>query len=252
MLIFKQPDILDTNNEVFKVASPKIVVEGIVKEYPQANALAILTLTNKNILVVQLFKEGPLFVGTLRLSKEIIPFIDKSKIKIELFSEGFKKTTNEVELVFDVKRIKDSLKKEVSEEVGELSSRLTSLETKLESFANRGLLKAVKILNEKEVKEGMIPVATVDGNFTAAYPFADIVKTINGIDAVNESILLTLENIPFENTGKNSKEVLQSLLGAVQSNALALNLALSSLKKVAKEVEKIKLELAEQKNTALF
>jgi hypothetical protein len=160
--------------------------------------------------------------------------------------------SNSVQVVFDIPKIAIAIKKEVGEEVSQLYVRLAELESQLISLSQKGILKNAPVINKDQIKPGMVPVATATGEFAAAYPFADIIKKINGIGAVNESVLLTLAEVPFEANGKNAKEVVQLLLGIVKGQAEVIQTILKNQEKIIQDIKDIRLDFAEHKNTALF
>ena len=145
-----------------------------------------------------------------------------------------------------------SIQKVTGEEVLELSKRLSKLESELVSLSQKGILKNAPVINKEDIKPGMIPVATSTGEFTAAYPFADVVKEVNGIKAINERLLLTLKDIPFEENGKSTKEVVQLMLSVIRAQAEVIQDMLKTQSKVINDIEKLRLDYAEHKNTALF
>ena len=65
-------------------------------------------------------------------------------------------------------------------------------------------------------------------------------------------MLLTLKDIPFEENGKSTKEVVQLMLSVIRAQAEVIQDMLKTQSKVINDLEKLRLDYAEHKNTALF
>jgi len=248
MLIFKYQKGLTYDNTIIKSASQNIKLNSDVK----AEFIFNLKLTNGLIYSKPFEREGEVYKAKLTLTKDILPFLKGSKAFLTVTDASFSQSTNLVELIFDLNLINLSLKHEVGNEIKELYDKLIKVESEIGRLINNGALKNIGVTNPKDIKVGMIPVATHTGEFVAAFPFADIVKQINGISAVNESIALYLKNIPYDESGKSAFEVIQLLLEVVKNQSLAIQSILKTQEKIINEIEQLELEFAEHKNTALF
>ena len=248
MFYLKKEIGLTYDNEVFKTADIIFKVQSEI----DVVLTGVLTLTNGIKITIPLQKEGALYKGKFTISKDIIAFLNHPKFSIYKTDLNHTSVTNSVTLVFDIQKITLDIKKEVGEEVKHLFIRLAELESQLSSLTNKGILKNAPVINKHEIKPGMIPVATATGEFTAAYPFADIVKKINGVSAVDEKILLTLAEVPYEANGKSAKEMVQLLLEIAKGQAEAIQLILQTQDKLIQDIKELKLDYAEHKKTAMF
>lgn len=248
MFYLKKSTGLTYDNEVFKNAD---VIFKIQSEY-EVQLTGVLVLSNGVNITIPLQNEGLIYKGKLTISKDILPFLNRPRFFVYKSDLNNSSQSNDVEIVFDIPKITIAIKKEVGEEIKQLSIRIAELESQLIKLSSKGILKNAPVINKEEIKPGMVPVATATGEFTAAYPFADIVKRINGIGAINEAILLTLAEVPYEANGKNAKEVVQLLLEIVKGQAEVIQTILKSQEKIIQDIKDIKLDFAEHKNTALF
>lgn len=248
MLHFKYQKGLTYDNTVIKSASATIK---LYSDIP-ASFIGNLVLTNGLVFSKPFEKEGEVYKLKLGLTKDVLPFIKGSRLYLTITDSNFSASSNMVELVFDLELIALSIKGEVGNEIKELYTRLMKIESEIGHLVKSGALKNIGTLNQKDIKAGMVPVATSTGDFVAAFPFADVVKQINGINAVNESIALYLKNIPYDESGKSALEVIQLLLEVVKNQSLAIQSILKTQEKIVNELEQLQLDYAAHKNTALF
>lgn len=248
MFIFRYQKGLIYDNTIVKSSTQSIKLVSDVK----ADFILNLKLNNGLVYSKPFEREGEVYKTKLTLTKDILPFLKGSKAYLTVIDTNFSQSTNLVELVFDTDLINISLKHEVGNEIKDLYTRLLKIESEISHLVKSGALKNIGVVNPKEVKLGMVPVATSTGEFVAAFPFADIVKQINGITAVNESIALYLKNIPYDESGKSAFEVIQLLLEVVKNQSLAIQSILKTQEKIINELEQLQLDYAAHKNTALI
>jgi hypothetical protein len=213
---------------------------------------AVVILNNQRMITVPLDKEGEIYKGKLFVTKPLLPFLPGAKVKVNFVNEQFSKESTSVDLIFDMEKVQLDIKKDSDKDIRDLLEKVLKLESELKTYVKKGVLKDTTVINKEEIKEGMIPVALKSGEFAAAYPFDNVVKVINGVEAKNEAIILSLQDIPFEESGKNSKEVVQLLLEASRSQSEAIKKLLDLQLKMLNEIEELKLKLAKHINTALF
>jgi hypothetical protein len=241
-------NVLSYDNEVIK--SPEAIFK--LKTDKQVSYIGHVTLNNGIKLSFPFIEEGLIYKGKFTISKDILPFLIGSALSVTMTDLNFQSTTNSVQVVFDLPFITLNIKKEIGEELKTLSVKVAELESQLHKLSNKGILKNASIVNKEDVKPGMIPVATVTGEFAAAYPFADVVKKVNGLKAVNESLLITLKDIPFVANGQSSKDVVQLLLEVVKGQAEVIQAILKTQEKIIEDIKDLKIDYAEHKKTALF
>jgi hypothetical protein len=248
MFYLKKETGLSYDNEVFKSAD---IVFKLQSEY-NVNINGILVLSNGINITIPFQNEGAIYKGKFVVSKDVLPFLNQCSFYVYMSDLNMSQQSNSVQIVFDIPKITIGIKKEVGEEVKLLNVRVAELESQLIKLSTKGILKNAPVINKDEIKQGMVPIATATGEFTAAYPFANIVKNINGIGAINEAILLTLAEIPYEPNGRSTKEVVQLILEIVKGQAEVIQTILKTQEKIIQDIKDIKLDFAEHKNTALF
>ena len=248
MLSFNLKEGLSYNNEVIDNAS---VVLKLITEV-KATFTAIIVLNNGSKIAYLFEQEGELYKSKFDITNETLPYLKEAKLYLHIVDSGLEKNSNEVILKFNLDKIKTAIKRVIGEELITILQRVAKLENDLITLSKKGILKNAPVINKEDIKPGMIPVATSTGEFTAAYPFADVVKEVNGIKAINERLLLTLKDIPFEENGKSTKEVVQLMLSVIRAQAEVIQDMLKTQSKVINDLEKLRLDYAEHKNTALF
>lgn len=248
MLSFNLKEGLSYNNEVIDNAS---VVLKLITEV-KATFTAIIVLNNGSKIAYPFEQEGELYKSKFDITNETLPYLKEAKLYLHIVDSGLEKNSNEVILKFNLDKIKTAIKRVIGEELITILQRVAKLENDLITLSKKGILKNAPVINKEDIKPGMIPVATSTGEFTAAYPFADVVKEVNGIKAINERLLLTLKDIPFEENGKSTKEVVQLMLSVIRAQAEVIQDMLKTQSKVINDLEKLRLDYAEHKNTALF
>jgi hypothetical protein len=248
MLFYKIKEGLSSSVET--IESPQVILKLLTEV--KATFTAVIVLNNNSKLAYSFENEGEVYKCKFEVTKETIPFLNGARLYLHVVDSGLEKNSNEVLLNFNQDKIKMSIKKVVGEEVLDLTQRMSKLESELISLSKKGILKNAPVINKKDIKPGMIPVATATGEFTAAYPFADVVKEINGVKAINERLLLTLKDIPYEENGKSTKEIVHLLLTIVKAQAEVIQDILKTQSRVIEDLQKLRLDYAEHKTTALF
>lgn len=204
------------------------------------------------IFKIEEFKqEGSYFVLHHEITKERLPFCQKIEFFISISNDGLEQKSNKIKIEVNDKVVAVKVKKVNSDEIKNLSVRLAKLENILSNIQFKGVLNEFVKLKPEDVKPGMTLVATGNG-FTAAYPFADFVKTINDVSAEREHITLTLKDLPFQPLGLDGEKVVQLLLETVKAQAELLQNVLANQEVLAQEIKNLKLTLAEHLSTALF
>ena len=101
-----------------------------------------------------------------------------------------------------------------SKEIAEFRLQLEKLQEKLEALSLGKLVPNVNIANKDYIKPGMTLVALDNGNFMAAYPFADVIKIVNGQQAVDGVVEIEASMIKY-NTERTVEAQLKVLGEAV-------------------------------------
>jgi len=219
---------------------------------PFVKVLGVFKYTDDVIATEEFKQAGNLLVCSHYLLKERLPFANKLSFYIVLINDTLEQASNLIELFVSTKEIETKVQRILSEESNQLNIRLSKLENLIDNFVKKGTFSEKIVINSKEVKPGMIPVATVGGQFTAAYPFADFVKTINNVVATKEHIELELKDIPVPSAHTNAEKVVQLLTQGIKDQALLIQHLLDTQSKLVEQIKELELKLAEHINTALF
>lgn len=242
MLQFKK-NIL--TSKAFIIESPDTILQ-LSTDVPDCNYFGILTLNNKVTKTIQFIKSNNLFKARLSLVEEELPFLTGATLKLLSVSSSFSKESNPIQLHFDIDKIKLTIKQCASKELAEFKKDLSQVKSKLEALTLSKLVPNVNIANKDYIKPGMVLVAIDNGNFMAAYPFADIITKVNGQVAVDGVVEIDASMIKY-NTERTIEEQTKVIAEAikVQNNTLkALSAEISSLsKKLAELTVKVETHL---------
>ncbi len=239
-------------NEYRKPFESEIIDLKIKLDLVFIKVLVIFEYENGIVITEEPKKAGNLWVVNHELSLEQLPFSNKIKVSLVLFNDGLQKTTNKIELLVNTKVVEKLIKIYHSNVIKDLAIRFAKVENLIENVNKKGLLDQRIVVHKENIKQGMIPVATVNGEFIASYPFFDFVKTINNVAAVNEHIELTLKDLTLSDKTTNAEKVIQLLLQVVKEQAAVLQDVLITQETLANKIKELELKLAEHINTALF
>lgn len=184
--------------------------------------LGVLTLSNKAIKTISFINEGALYKARLVITEEDIPYINNCTFHLVLIDNNTSKNSNSEKIIFDVAKVKRTVKLSMSKDIRDIKASLTQLEKRINTVASNApsfLVTPSTPINTEYVQPGMIPVAIDStGRCIFQYPFIDQVTEINGQKTVNNAIILTAKDIPVEQTDvaaalKAHTEAIKELLG---------------------------------------
>ena len=228
--------------ETFCIDSPDYILR-LTTDTPECNYFGVLTLTNKVVKTLQFVKFNNEFKARLSLNSEDLNFLQGSTFKLISVSSDFSKESNLLTLNFDVNKIKLTIKQYCSIEILELKKQISTLTTKLEALSLGKLVPNVNIVNKDYIQPGMILVAVDNGNFMAAYPFADIVTNVNGQQAVDGVVEIEASMIKY-NTERTIEEQLKIIAKAVQTQNSTIKTIAGELGTLSKKVADLEIKLA--------
>lgn len=188
----------------------------------------------------------------LTITTEDLQYLDDSEFYITIISSSFNRTSNKVRLLFDKNKIKQKIKVAASQQIEELITRLATLEEIIKDIKIRGALSSLKIVNKEDVLPGMVPVSLGGEKFVAKFPFSDVVREVNGIKAVDESIVITLEDVMLKYNGKNAEETVQLLIEVIRKMSGAIHSLLETQSHMANRIKEIELTLARFTTSAIL
>lgn len=186
----------------------------------------ILTLTNNTTKVIQFVKFPSLYKARLLIATEDLDYLKGSTLKILSTQNTFSKESNHINLEFDIDKIKLTIKQSISKDILALTKIVNQLNQRVDSITLGKLIPNVNIVNKDFIKEGMVLVALDDkGNFTAAYPFANVITEVNEQKAVDGVVIIDASMIKYSDE-RTIKQQLQIVTEAL-SKSLQVNKALS-------------------------
>lgn len=211
MLIYDKR--LKYSGKIIKSADTSILLD-VGKE---AHYFGVLDFNGKYTKVIPFVKTQHQYKARLIINKEDLDFLDKSTFYIEAVDQANTKRSNSVKLKFNVDEIKLNVKKESASECLRCMKEMRQINENMLNVIQGNVLTQINIANSRTIKPGMIPVAIDNkGNFVATYPFADIIREINGVKAHDESVVITPKNIPYGSTTleaylENTKKAVKGL-----------------------------------------
>ena len=204
-----------------------------------------------SIIMAFFYDKNNVFKSKLNLANQSKQFLPSSKFKLIIFDTGNHKTSNYVQLKFDLEKLTFNSNKTSSEEIKDLYLKVAALESKLNHLVDGHIIDSLPINNKEYIKAGMMLQAIDDnGNFIATYPFADVVKDVNGVKAVNSSIILDASMIQY-NQNKTIFSVISEVIEALQAVNLTLKSHSSALKQLQEDINGVKLQLEKHLNDGI-
>jgi hypothetical protein len=249
MLKFKTPSSLLYDGTVIKEADSLITLDSNV----DANYIGSLQLTNKVTKILHFVKQGKNYKARLMLREEDINYLIGSNFKLKVFNSSFTVDTLPIQLNYNLEEVNLTVKKFISRDFQEIMVNMLKLENKINDIIDRGFLKGIKILNPELTQKGMVPVAIDDkGNYIPQYPFANIIKEINGLQAVNEKLSLTAADINLKEKDLSVQETLTELSNAIKQQGRLIKNIAKITNQLSNELKETKLKLAEHLNSGII
>ena len=244
--------ILNDNKIEFSVRDPISDANSTIVLYAkvEADIFGILTLSNNATKVIEFvkFSEGK-YKARLYFESEDIPYIKDSTFHLRITSVGFETTTNKITPLFNLQQLKYSVRTIYNQELAELKAQIVTLKRGVEALA-KGKAIGIKIKSDDSyIKEGMIPVALPNGEFIAAYPFNDHVKSINGVQAVGGEVNLDCKDIDYN--GVTLEQYIKNLSEAINSVDKKLDVVAKSDAALRKRLDDLELAFGAYKNSGL-
>jgi hypothetical protein len=230
------------SSEPFSIDSPDYIFQ-LLTDTPECNYFGAITLTNKVVKTLQFIKFNNIFKARLSLTLEDLNYLQGATFKLISVSSSFTKESNLLTLSFDINKIKLTIKQESSKEMLELKKQISALTTKLEALSLGKLVPNVNIINKDYIQPGMILVAIDNGNFMAAYPFADIVTNVNGQQAVDGVVEINASMIKY-NTERTIEEQLKVIAKAIQTQNSTIKTIAGELGALSERVATLSMQLA--------
>lgn len=235
-----------------RIVSNETIITLITDLTKDVDIFGELSFENGTSIIIKFFYyKDNVFKSKLNLTNQSKQFLPSSKFKLIIFDTGNHKTTNYVQLKFDLERLTFNSNKTSSEEIKDLYLKVASLESKLNHLVDGHVIDSLPINNKEYIKAGMMLQAIDDnGNFIATYPFADVVKDVNGVKAVNSSIILDASMIQY-NQNKTIFSVVSEVIEALQAVNLTLKSHSSALKQLQEDINGVKLQLEKHLNDGI-
>ena len=196
----------------------------------------IIKFPNKIVKSIQFVKFDKVFKARVTFSEEELPYLLGATLKILSVSATFSKKSNEIPFNVNLEKLKLTIKQSASKDLAEFKTQFVQLKQQLEALSLGKLVPNINIANKDFIQPGMVLVAIDNGNFMAAYPFADVITEVNGQQAVDGVVEIDASMIKY-NTERTIKEQMTVIGEAIktqnqtlltissQLNALSKNLA---------------------------
>lgn len=234
--------MLQYKNNNLTIESEITSADSIIKLTSDIDAvfLGILTLSNGVTKVLNFVKENNFYKTRLLITEEDLPYINSCTFHLSLVNSALDGNTHKINMVFNVPKIKQSIKVAKSDSIKDIKLAITKLDNRLtEAFTNTPsfTIHNMNIVKPDYIKPGMIPV-TIDetGRCIFQYPFVNHVTEINGQKTVNSAILLTAKDIPIEQT---------DVASAIKAHTEALKELNNFMKTISEELKVTKNKVAE-------
>lgn len=236
-------DIINSNETILTLSTD---LQGSVDVFGE------LSFENGSSLVIRFLAYGNnIFKAKLNLDNQIKQYLPTSTFKLLIFDTGNYKQSNYIKLNFDLEKITFATNKSNADEIKGLYLKIVELESKLKHIVNGHILESISINNKDYIKAGMILQALDDnGNFIATYPFADIVKEVNGQKAVNSSIILDASMIQY-NQNKDIFTAISDVIKALQAINITVKSQSEAIKQLQDNINDVKIKLEKHLNDGI-
>ncbi len=198
---------------MLKYVSNKLTIDNTIEQadnilYLQTdtdtNYIGVLTLSNGATKSISFIKENKFYKARLLITEEDVSYINKCTFHLILIDGNTSKTSNTVNINFNVNKVKKTIKLSASHDIKDIKISIAQITKRLEDIVSKApsfTVTPITPINTSYVKPGMIPVAIDEtGRCIFQYPFIDHITEINGQKTTNNAILLTAKDIPIEQT----------------------------------------------------
>lgn len=234
-----------TNNilagDSFKIDTPDYIFE-LKPDIIDCKYFGIITFPNNIVKTIQFVEFPNVFRARLHLTKEDLQNVHGATFKLLSVSASFSKESNQIPLVFDTNKIELLIKQETSKNILELNKKVADLESRIEALSLGKVVPNINITNKDYIKPGMVLVAIDEGNFTAAYPFADIITEVNGQHAVDGVVQIEASMIKY-NTERTIVDQFYYIAKAIQSQSEAVKTLANELSSIQKKLAELSIKV---------
>ena len=232
-ILSKESFTIESHDFIFKLQS----------DTPGCNYFGLITLANKVVKTLQFVEFPNFYKARLHLTEDDLLYLQSATFKLLIVSSSFTKESNQIPLVFDINKIKLNIKQEVSKDLIEIQKQISNIKDRVEALALGKVIPNINIVNKDYIKPGMVLIAIDEGNFMAAYPFADVITKINGEQAVDGVVEITASMIKY-NTERTIVEQFKVIAEAIQAENNALKTLTEQVNSISKRVADLNIKLA--------
>ncbi len=234
--------IIDTADFVLKLATDI-----------EATYTGVLTLSNKTFKTISFIKDKNIYKARLLITEEDLPYLSSCTFHLCLANSALFGSTNSEKIVFDIPKVKQTIKMAKSQDIKDIKIELSKLTNTVNTILSRIPTIATTNLDisKENIKPGMIPIAIDEtGRCVFQYPFIDHVTEINGQKTTNSAILLTAKDIPIEQTDVES--AIKAHTSAIKELNSYLNTLSLGLKQVTNKVAQIEQQLLQHTDSSII
>jgi len=195
MLTYKNKQL--TINPLYSITAAETIIA--LETDIDAVYFGILTLADKSTKTLEFVKmsEG-IYKTRLVLSQAELPVLNNVTMHLILLNAVFEASTNTVPVPVNIKAIKLHVKTTSQKDLQEMRTKLAKITETLDAYIKSKPIVSLNLANKDYIQPGMIPVALDSkGTFYAAFPFQDVILSVNGKKAINSLVDLTAGDIPI-------------------------------------------------------
>lgn len=218
-----------------------------------ATYTGVLTLSNKTFKTISFIKDKDIYKARLLITEEDLPYLSSCTFHLCLANSSLFGSTNSEKILFDIPKVKQSIKLSKSQDIKDIKIELSKLTNTVNTILSG--IPTISTTNLDIIKEnirpGMVPI-TIDetGRCIFQYPFIDHVTEINGQKTTNNAILLTAKDIPIEQTDVES--AIKAHTSAIKELNSYLKTLSSGLKQVTNKVATIEQQLLQHTDSSII
>lgn len=223
------------------------------KEFDSTIFGRVKLLPSKIEIVIQFTKRSAtIYASRLRIDSDILQDIKTATITFEEVSANFSRTYPEESLPVDAESIKSCIITTKYKEVLELKLLVRELQETIKALTKGSVITAIDLKNKNSIAPGMVPVAIDEkGTFIGAYPFNDMIKSVNGITPISGELRLSADDIPLL-TGMSLQEAWQSNIETTTKILSFITTIETQLSSINARIKDIETQLATHINTGII
>ncbi len=253
-ITYKGATILESNIDD-KITDAQSQIELVMpQEFCDNKSIAvfgIVSFGNKYTKTIQFVHiRDRIWRASLNIERDDLMYLANVYITLLISTFNNAMQTNDCKITLDIEAVNLSIRKIRDTDIADLKKDIATLKQTLNAIAQNYSLGIITPENTDYIKPGMVPMTIEGGKWIAQYPFANVLKSVNGIKSANGDITITPNEIIYDNGTLNDALITISQAIAAQSK-LSKEIT-RQLKSITNKVAELDIKLNEITNKGLL